>query len=1188
MTTKRLLSLMIVLSVMLTTLIAAPLSASARTVDAAEQGEYRAPEDQLSFTAAQEIENTESEPKTSPVGVSAQNDYPVITEIQNVGSGTQITWDTYKSNRIYRIYYRKASSYTGTWDKKYGKGGWTRLATVKGNRYLHTGIADAEIGIYTVRCVDDRGDFTSEYNTKGWENCYYAEPDFSSIRFDESGVHLTWKPAWKKHGEWNGENYRVYRKTAGESWTRLKQTTDDHYTDTTAKIGVTYYYTLRLIDSVSTDFLSDYHSSKAVSFNAYPYVNSIKNTTDGVKLNWYPYSGAKAYRVYYRASDGWTRIAKVSGTSYTDVSVKNEGTRNYTVRAIDGNDNFISDFNHSGWTNTYYTPPVIQSLSNTTKGVTLTWKRAKGAQSYCVYRKTSNGWARLTKTTDSEFTDTTAVSGTTYTYTLRMITSNGDDFMSDYLSGKTIFYVAAPVITRVENQSDSVKISWEPVKGANYYRIYYRSGNGWNRLASKYLTEYTDTSVKDGETRVYTVRCLDKNDNFVSDFDHTGFRNTFHKPPVISTISGNDNGITLTWNRAKGAEDYCVYRRNVGSSWQLLTQTDQSSYTDTTYVKGTVCYYTLRMISYDSSRFMSYHNGGKSIQWCDTPQFSSITSGERETTLRWAPVNGAQEYRVYYRNGSDWTRMATVSGTTYTDTAVINAQTKIYTIRCVDASGAFISDFNHAGWVHTYYRPTKISSVTYNDHANTITWAKNPAAASYRVYRKALGESEWTMIADQITSGTYTDHNITEQGVYAYTLRIVNSDGAVNDTSFTDDKYYQKGFPASGAFSAGGIEYRLREGSLINGYYAENGETFYCQNGIRLEQNWFKKGIYKQSCDRTQWLYELMSALKEAPETDSDDPKAIFDAAVRHGIIDTYSNKDYTLSVDRRFAASTIFKALGYSKRNIGNISDIGENDDALSTLAYYGYFKLDDDDRIFPTSTVTEDEVDALLSQIRLYQQLKGKTILSFGDSIMHGTGNYKIPVSKQIAEKYGMIAYDYSVEGATMGIYTGKSHIPDQVRKAIEKDHSPDFIMMDGGTNDMFRGVALGSIQNGYDMSKTSESSYSGGMEKALWLIRNTWQDVPVIFFRAHNMQLGTDSMERAFGERGLEITEKWYGAGVDLYNGTAMNCEDQMISDRYTYPNPSHHYNHDSIHPNALGYATFYIPMIEQMMASTVNNQ
>ena len=1177
--TERFLSLITAFLITITAMIATPLSASAEQVNITEPTEIQ--EASTAPTEPETVIGSTAEPSEAPTEAPALKDCPLITDIENLESGAQITWDTYNNNQLYRVYYRKAASYLGSWDDKYAGGVWTRLATVRGNSYLHTNVNDADIGIYTVRCVDSSGDFTSDFYDKGWENCFYAAPKITSSVFDESGVHLSWDQAWKKHGFWNGECYRVYRRTSGSGWTRLEQTADDHYTDATAEIGMTYIYTIRMINSDSTRFLSDYLSGTTVSFKAYPYVSDIENTEHGAQISWYRYSGASSYRVYYRSSDGWTRIAQVTGTSYTDTGVKSGSTRVYTVRALDAHNDFISDFNSAGWSNTFFAPPVIESLTNTTEGVKLTWKRPDGAQSYRVYRKTDGGWLRLGQTDGSSFTDTTAESGRSYTYTVRMITSDDSAFMSDYLSGKRITYVAAPVITDAVNQSSGVKLSWQPIAGADFYRIYYWTGAEWKRLASKYLTEYVDTSVKNGETREYTVRCLDENENFVSDYYRNGYINTFYEPPVIKTLSADEYGITLTWDRAPDAQDYRVYRKTDDSSWKMLTQTDESSYTDTDYEKGIVSYYTLRMVIADGSRFMSDYIGGKSILWCDTPYFSSLTNSENGVELRWNAVKGARQYRVYYQDGSEWIRLDTVHGTAYTDNTITDGQTRVYTVRCVDADGNFISDFNRNGTPYTYNAPPVIESVTYQNNAYTISLI---AGSSCRLYRKALGE-ELIMIADQLDSTAFTDDTVEENGIYTYTLQALNEQGEIISSSDPKELYYQNGIPADGVFSVEGVDYHLSNGNLLNGFFTEADDSYYLSDGIRVEQNQFKKGVYTGVYNRAQWLYELMRAVGEPPQIIEYDSKAVFDSAVQRGIIDSYSDDELFLSVDRRFAAKTIVNALGYSKRDIGTISDIGDNDSALSTVAFYGYFLPDDEYRIFPEATVTPEEFDDILSQLYLYRQLCGKNVLSFGDSIMHGTGSNNISISRLIAEKYGMIYYDYSLDGATIGKYPGKIHIPDQVRKAIGYHHNPDFILINGGTNDMYRGVELGAFTDGYDMSHADESTFTGGFETALWLINNTWKDVPVIYIRAHNTGLGNDSRERLFGERGMKIAEKWYAGGIDLYNGSAMNTEDPYICDRYTFRNPNHNYNHDSIHPNALGYATFYIDPIEEMIAFTV---
>lgn len=828
-----------IISVLLSVLMAASVLTATGVTAGAESisNDISAKADPVIQTAAEvgsvsdkspsEAETTAATEPTEPAQVI---DYPVITKIVNTDKGAVISWDGYGDSTRYRIYYRKAAVYSGTWDDKYGSASWTRLAEVNGNTYTHTGVKNGEIGIYTVRGLDDNKDFTSGYYTQGWENFYYSAPVISSINFDESGVHLKWSRSWQIHGFNNGERYRVFRRTSSTSWSRVADTNAVTYTDDTAVPGVTYIYTVRMINQDGSLYISDYTKGKSVQFDAYPLVTSVINTSDGAKLSWLSYPSASVYRVYYRSSNGWNRIASVSGLSYTDTSVKNGETRVYTVRALDSDDDFISDYKREGWSNRYYSAPVIKSLTADVKGVKIKWNRAAGAEDYRVYRKATNGWTRLTQTSASEYIDTSAVSGKTYTYTLRMISSDNETFMSDYNSGKKITFVAAPKITGMTNTETGVKLTWNKVAGANFYRIYYRGNNGWTRLASKYLTEYVDTSVKNGETRVYTVRCLDENEDFVSDFYREGFSNTFFTPPVISSLTPDDKGITVSWNRMTGAEDYRVYRKTTGS-WTRLAQTDESSFTDTTAVKGVKYTYTIRMITHDGERFMSDYNSGKSILVCDTPEFRSLSCDENGVLLRWNAVNGAYKYRVYCKAASGWNRLGELTGTSFTDTSVKDGETRIYTIRCLDIDNEFVSDFNRDGWSLTYWAPPVLTSVSYAGGSYTLRWNSKPEAAAYRVYRKALGDSDWKTLTSSLSDTQYTDKTAAKNVIYTYTLRSLDSDGNLISSYISDSVYYRNGSIVTGTQTVGGTSYKFFSGKLAKGYIRESSKLYYYKGG---------------------------------------------------------------------------------------------------------------------------------------------------------------------------------------------------------------------------------------------------------------------------------------------------------------------------------------------------------------------
>ena len=351
-------------------------------------------------------------------------------------------------------------------------------------------------------------------------------------------------------------------------------------------------------------------------------------------------------------------------------------------------------------------------------------------------------------------------------------------------------------------------------------------------------------------------------------------------------------------------------------------------------------------------------------------------------------------------------------------------------------------------------------------------------------------------------------------------------------------------------------------------------------NGDLSSEKWINEKIYNASHNRGRWLYELMSAAGYGVSTDKSNGSAIFEQARVYGIIDDYTSEDSYLPLNRRFVCSTLVRALGYPYRNMGYIADIVPGESYMSTAAYFGYFLPDFNNMVYPDKAITDSEYENLLTELSRYHALKGKCALSFGDSIMYGTGNDGEGISEITAIKYGMTCYDFAVPGATFGQSKGRGHIPDQIRSAYKKYKTADVILLNGGTNDVNH-TNLGKISSGYDMEKTSENDYTGAFERSLWLIKKSWKDVPIIYIRAHNMELGEDAVERRFGERAMDIAGKWKINAIDLYSDSGLNTEDPTMCSRYTYINPNDHYICDSIHPNAMGYAKFYLPPVAQAL-------
>ena len=158
---------------------------------------------------------------------------PKITSFENISGGTKISWNKIAGAAKYRVFVKTAS-------------GWKAIATVAANHYTYPVSKSGVTYSYTVRCLlSDLKTYGSGYNNTGFKNKYVAVPALKSVKNTADGVRFVYNMV-------NGASkYRVFRKTAGGSWTKLADVvnTRDYCLDKTAKKGVTYCYTVRCLSA---------------------------------------------------------------------------------------------------------------------------------------------------------------------------------------------------------------------------------------------------------------------------------------------------------------------------------------------------------------------------------------------------------------------------------------------------------------------------------------------------------------------------------------------------------------------------------------------------------------------------------------------------------------------------------------------------------------------------------------------------------------------------------------------------------------------------------------------------------------------------------------------------------------------------------------------------------------------------
>ncbi|MCH5320477.1 MAG: CHAP domain-containing protein [Eubacterium sp.] len=565
---------------------------------------------------------------------------PVLSSAYANNAGIVISWGEVKGAENYRVYY------------KIGNSSWTKIADTASTSYTWQ---DAQFGTkytFTVRCTSSDGkQYTSSFDSTGRTVACLSAPEVTSISSVKTGTKIVWSSVS------GAEKYKVLRKTNGTSWVTVGTTTSTSLTDTTAKSGVTYTYTVRCITSAGV-FTSGYEiPSDSFTFISSPVLSSAYVNNDGTVIRWGEVAGAENYRVYYKiGNSSWTKIADTTSTTYTWSEGKIGTKYTFTVRCINSDATaYTSSFDSAGSSVTILSAPKISSIRAINSGTEITWGKVTNAERYKVFRKTENGsWTAIGTTTSTTFTDTTAAKGTNYSYTIRCITKDGKAFTSGYdVAGKSFTALTNPNISSISVTATGVKIVWGAISKAEKYRVYRKTtGTGWTALTTTASTTFTDTTAKSGTKYTYTVRCLTSDEKvYTSGYNTTGKSITYVAAPKISSISATSTGIKINWGKVTGADKYKVFRKAPGdTSWTAIGTTAYTDFTDVQAKKGTKYTYTVRCVNSSVTAYTSSFDAtGKSATSVSSPQTKNDMVATAEKQLGYSGGKKVWSWAGYSR-----------------------------------------------------------------------------------------------------------------------------------------------------------------------------------------------------------------------------------------------------------------------------------------------------------------------------------------------------------------------------------------------------------------------------------------------------------------------------------------------------------------------------------------------------------
>ncbi len=438
------------------------------------------------------------------------------------------------------------------------------------------------------------------------------------------------------------------------------------------------------------------------------------------------------------------------------------------------------------------TPTV--KISNTAKGVKVTWNAIKNAENYIIYRQTYNastkkwsGWTTIKKgVAGTSYVDGTVKLGTQYRYTVRAVSGS---VMSKYTASATLKYNVTPTV-KIANASNGVKVSWSIAPNATGYTVYRSQYNtstkkwsGWKTMgtAKSDKSSWVDKSVKSGVQYKYAVRAC--NGSFKSSYKASSVILYLAQPTV--KIANALNGINVSWNKVAGSKGYTVYRseyvNGAWSSWKNMgtAQNTKTSWVDKSVVSGTTYRYTVRVIN---GNYKSNYKATSGLIYLAQPTVK-IANDSKGVKVSWNQIAGAKTYIVYSstydantKKWSSWKVLGNASATSFVDESSVSGVQYKYTVRAVN--GDYKSAYTASNVLLHLAQPYVEAEKSGTDIL--VTWRASIGAENYVVYRSEYQGDKWTdwseifnSKSESYQSCSYLDESVKTGVSYRYTVKAV-------------------------------------------------------------------------------------------------------------------------------------------------------------------------------------------------------------------------------------------------------------------------------------------------------------------------------------------------------------------------------------------------------------------------------
>jgi fibronectin type 3 domain-containing protein len=277
--------------------------------------------------------------------------------------------------------------------------------------------------------------------------------------------------------------------------------------------------------------------------------------------------------------------------------------------------------------------------------------------------------------------------------------------------------------------------------------------------------------------------------------------------------------IALSWDAVPGASLYKVCRAAASDGeYSEIGTTVNTSYSDTELASGTVYYYKIKAVHGGVEGALSDY--ATALTFPGVPGgLTAIEQSASSIALSWDAVTGATSYKVYRAVNADgeYSCMATTGNTSYVDTGISDGTTYYYKVSAVNSVGeGILSTYVVCMTIDT---PNGLTATAQNTNSITLSWNIVSGAASYKVYRSASADGEYSYVGTS-ESASYTDTGLSIGTTYYYKVSALNSEGEESPSGYVSGTTYP-GVPTGLTATAWSTSYIQLEWNAVTGatYY---------------------------------------------------------------------------------------------------------------------------------------------------------------------------------------------------------------------------------------------------------------------------------------------------------------------------------------------------------------------------------